>query len=105
MSAERLPLSGRLVLDLTRNVAGPYATMILADLGADVIKVEQPGRGDDTRQWGPPFWQGESAMFLALNRNKRSIALDLRDGAERERLGALAERADVLVESFRPGYL
>lgn len=100
-----LPLSGRTVLDLTRNVAGPYATMILAELGADVVKVEQPGRGDDTRQWGPPFWQGESAMFLALNRNKRSVALDLRDGADRERLAALARGADVLVESFRPGYL
>jgi crotonobetainyl-CoA:carnitine CoA-transferase CaiB-like acyl-CoA transferase len=105
MSSQPLPLAGRMVLDLTRNVAGPYATMILADLGADVVKVEQPISGDDTRQWGPPFWHGESAMFLALNRNKRSVSLDLRDGADRERLAALARRADVLVESFRPGYL
>src|SRR5205807_3098893 len=72
-----LPLDGVRVLDLTRNLAGPYATMILADLGADVIKVESPG-GDDTRQWGPPFWDGEGAVFLAANRNKRSIVLDLR---------------------------
>lgn len=100
-----LPLSGRVVVDLTRNLAGPFATMILAELGADVIKIEHPERGDDTRQWGPPFWRGESAMFLALNRNKRSIGLDLHAADAKERLASLLGGADVLVESFRPGYL
>ncbi len=99
-----LPLDGVNVLDLTRNVAGPYAAMILADLGADVVKVESP-EGDDTRQWGPPFWDGESPVFLAANRNKRSIVLDLRTGDAREALERLCRRADVLVESFRPGAL
>lgn len=99
------PLEGIRVLDLTRNVAGPYGTMILADLGADVVKVEHPVTGDDTRQWGPPFWQGESAMYLALNRNKRSLALDLHDRRAGERLAPLVREADVLIQSFRPGYL
>jgi crotonobetainyl-CoA:carnitine CoA-transferase CaiB-like acyl-CoA transferase len=99
-----LPLTGHHVLDLTRNLAGPYAAMILAELGADVIKVESPA-GDDTRQWGPPFWEGEGAVFLAVNRNKRSIVLDLRSDEARRALTALARRADVLLESFRPGAL
>ena len=99
-----LPLDGVRVLDLTRNVAGPYATMILAELGADVVKVEAPGRGDDTRAW-PPFWQGESASFLALNRNKRSVILDLKDPASRPVMERAIIWADVLVESFRPGAL
>jgi crotonobetainyl-CoA:carnitine CoA-transferase CaiB-like acyl-CoA transferase len=99
-----LPLNGIQVLDLTRNLAGPYASMILGELGADVVKVESPG-GDDTRLWGPPFWEGESAVFLAANRNKRSIALDLRTDEAREVMERLCRRSDVLLESFRPGAL
>lgn len=90
------------ILDLTKNVAGPFGTMILADLGADVIKVEEPGRGDDTRHFAP-HWEGESASFLALNRNKRSVAIDLKSAEGRKQALALAETADVVVESFRPG--
>ena len=99
------PLEGLVVADFSRVLAGPYATMLLGDLGADVIKVERPGGGDDTRAWGPP-WHGEdSTYYLVTNRNKRSVALDL--GAERDRELArrLGERADVLVESFRPGLM
>lgn len=99
-----LPLDGIRVLDLTRNLAGPYATMILAELGADVVKVESPD-GDDTRQWGPPFWTGQAPVFLAANRNKRSIVLDLRTDEAREVMERLCRRSDVLVESFRPGAL
>jgi formyl-CoA transferase/CoA:oxalate CoA-transferase len=93
------------VLDLTRNLAGPFCAMILGDLGAEVIKVESTGGGDDTRAWRPPEWGGESAPYLAANRNKRSIAVDLDqlDGVEVVR--ALAARADVVIESFRPGSL
>jgi formyl-CoA transferase/CoA:oxalate CoA-transferase len=98
-------LAGVRVLDLTRNLAGPFCTMILGDLGADVIKVESPGRGDDTRDWAPPAWNGESATFLAANRNKRSLAVDLDDPAGADIVRALARQADVLVESFRPGSL
>lgn len=101
----RLPLEGISVLDLTRNVAGPYATMILAELGADVVKVEHPGTGDDTRQWGPPFWGGDGPLFVALNRNKRSLTLDLRETDARTVLDRLVESADVVLESFRPGAL
>ncbi len=100
-----LPLQGRWVLDLTRNVAGPYAAMLLGELGAEVVKVEQPGRGDDTREWGPPFWEGWGPLFLTMNRNKRSITLDLRHTQTAEVLGRLAARCDVLLESFRPGVL
>ncbi len=100
-----LPLAGVRVLDLTRNVAGPYAAMILGELGAEVVKVERPRRGDDTREWGPPFWGPESSIFLALNRNKRSIALDLGRREARPVLERLVERSDVLLESFRPGGL
>jgi crotonobetainyl-CoA:carnitine CoA-transferase CaiB-like acyl-CoA transferase len=96
-------LSGLLVADFSRVLAGPYATMLLADLGADVVKVERPGTGDDTRSWGPPYAGGEATYFLAVNRNKRSIALDLRDPSDLEVARALAARADVLVENFRPG--
>jgi crotonobetainyl-CoA:carnitine CoA-transferase CaiB-like acyl-CoA transferase len=99
------PLAGLRVLDLTRNVAGPYAAMILAELGADVVKVERPGRGDDTRHWGPPFWAGEGPLFLALNRNKRSLTLDLGASWAREVLTRLVARSDVVLESFRPGAL
>ncbi|MED7926136.1 CoA transferase [Nonomuraea sp. LP-02] len=95
-------LDGLLVADFSRVLAGPYATMLLADLGAEVVKVERPGAGDDTREWGPPYGPGgEATYFLGVNRNKRSIALDLRADAEVAR--ALAARADVLVENFRPG--
>ncbi|HVD90924.1 MAG TPA: CoA transferase [Vicinamibacterales bacterium] len=97
------PLDGLVVLDFSRVLAGPYCTMQLADLGARVIKIEQPGRGDDTRAWGPPFVGGESAYFLSVNRNKESLALDLKHARARPILDALLSRADVLVENFRPG--
>ena len=96
---------GLRVVDLTRNLAGPYCTMVLADLGADVIKIEQPGAGDDTRSWAPPLWGGVSATFLAANRNKRSLAVDLDSPEGVDVVKSLASRADVLVESFRPGSL
>ena len=99
------PMEGVRVLDLTRNVAGPFATTILADLGAQVTKVEHPDGGDDTRQWGPPFVRGEGAMFLQLNRNKQSLALDLSHPAAREVMTRLVRVSDVVVESFRPGAL
>ncbi|HLB63136.1 MAG TPA: CoA transferase [Actinomycetota bacterium] len=100
-----LPLQGIRVVDFSRVLAGPLCTMILADLGADVVKVERPGSGDDTRAWGPPFLGGDAAYFLALNRNKRSIAIDLQteDGSAVAR--ALALRADVVIENFRPGLM
>jgi crotonobetainyl-CoA:carnitine CoA-transferase CaiB-like acyl-CoA transferase len=98
-------LAGISVLDLTRNFAGPYCSMLLGDLGADVIKVESPLAGDDTRQWRPPAWNGQSATFLAGNRGKRSIAIDLDDDAGREVARRLATRADVIISSFRPGSL
>lgn len=97
------PLDGITVLDLSRVLAGPYCTMQLGDLGARVIKIEQPGRGDDTRAWGPPFVKGESAYFLSINRNKESLALDLKQAAARPILDAILARADILVENFRPG--
>jgi len=98
------PLSGLLVADFSRVLAGPYCTMLLADLGADVIKVESPG-GDDTRNWAPPVRDGVSTYFLAINRNKRSVALDLREDADRAAAVELARRADVMVENFKPGGL
>ena len=98
-------LAGVSVLDLTRNLAGPYCTMLLGDLGADVVKVESPSSGDDTRQWRPPAWSDESATFLACNRNKRSIAVDLDADAGRDIVRSLAGQADVVVSSFRPGSL
>jgi crotonobetainyl-CoA:carnitine CoA-transferase CaiB-like acyl-CoA transferase len=105
MSSGRGPLAGLTVLDLTRVLSGPYCTMLLADMGARVIKIEQPGRGDETRAWGPPFVAGESAYFLSINRNKESVALDFKQPAGRKALDRLVERADVLVENFRPGTL
>jgi crotonobetainyl-CoA:carnitine CoA-transferase CaiB-like acyl-CoA transferase len=98
------PLDGLLVADFSRILAGPYATMLLADLGADVIKVEGPG-GDDTRTWQPPVRDGVSTYYLGVNRNKRSIALDLRDPDDRAAGQELARRADVFIENFRPGGL
>jgi crotonobetainyl-CoA:carnitine CoA-transferase CaiB-like acyl-CoA transferase len=99
-------LDGLLVADFSRVLAGPYATMLLADLGATVVKVERPGAGDDTRSWGPPFAaDGQSTYFQSVNRNKRSIALDLRDEADLRIARALADRADVLVENHKPGSL
>ena len=97
------PLTDLLVLDLSRVLAGPYCTMMLADLGAEVIKVEVPGQGDDTRQWGPPFVGGEAAYYLSVNRNKKSLTLNLKSERGREILRQLAHRADVLVENFRVG--
>ncbi|MDI6808930.1 MAG: CoA transferase [Candidatus Eisenbacteria bacterium] len=99
----RSPLDGVVILDLTRVLAGPYCTMILGDMGAEVIKVEPPGKGDDTRAWGPPFVDGESAYFLNINRNKKSITLNLKSEKGKEILRGLAKKADVLVENFRPG--
>ncbi|CAM5285718.1 CaiB/BaiF CoA transferase family protein [Streptomyces narbonensis] len=96
-------LDGIVVADFGRVLAGPYMTMLLADLGADVIKIERPGSGDDTRAWGPPFAGGEATYFLGVNRNKRSIELDLTDPEDLAAARAIVERADVLVENFRPG--
>ena len=103
MDAGTGALSGIVVADFGRVLAGPYMTMLLADLGADVIKIERPGSGDDTRAWGPPFVDGEATYFLGVNRNKRSVALDLTDPRGREAARAIVARADVLVENFRPG--
>ena len=99
------PLDGLTVLDLTRVLSGPYCTMQLADMGARVIKIERPGRGDDTRAWGPPFLHGESSYFLSINRNKQSVAIDFKHPEGRALLDALIARADVLVENFSPGTL
>jgi crotonobetainyl-CoA:carnitine CoA-transferase CaiB-like acyl-CoA transferase len=98
------PLDGLLVADFSRVLAGPYCTMILADLGADVIKVESPS-GDDTRHWMPPVREGVSTYYLSINRNKRSVALDLRNEGDRAAAAELARRADILVENFKPGGL
>jgi crotonobetainyl-CoA:carnitine CoA-transferase CaiB-like acyl-CoA transferase len=96
-----LPLSGINVLDLTQNVAGPYCTMLLGDLGAEVIKVERPKVGDDSRRWAPPYWGEQSTTFMALNRNKKSVALDLKHDEGQELLWDLVKRSDVLVQSLR----
>jgi formyl-CoA transferase len=98
-----LPLKGYRILDLSRILAGPYCTMILGDQGAEVIKVERPGVGDDTRTWGPPFSGGESAYYLCCNRNKKSIAIDLKKPEGLELVRELAKVSDVFVENFTPG--
>ena len=97
------PLSDLKVVDLTRVLAGPYLTMMLGDMGADVIKIEQPGSGDDTRRWGPPFVQGESTYYLAVNRNKRSVTLNLKHPRCREIVLQLVKDADIVVENFKVG--
>ncbi len=99
------PLAGLLVADLTQNVAGPYCTQILGDMGAQVVKVERPERGDDARAWAPPFWGEESAAFMAVNRNKRSLAVDMKAPEGRAILEKLIGRADVLVQSLRAGVI
>ncbi|HUO73109.1 MAG TPA: CoA transferase [Solirubrobacteraceae bacterium] len=98
-----LPLSAVRVLDFSRVLAGPYCTMLLADLGADVIKIERPGEGDETRSWGPPFAGGEAAYYLAVNRGKRSVALDLADDRAAPVVRRLVSDADVVIENFRAG--
>ncbi|MGY1915380.1 CaiB/BaiF CoA transferase family protein [Blastococcus sp. SYSU DS0973] len=103
-SAAPGPLSGLLVADFSRILAGPYATMLLADLGAEVVKVEGP-TGDDTRTWQPPVREGVSTYYMGINRNKRSVALDLKDDADADAARELARRADVVVENFKPGGL
>lgn len=100
---EMQPLKGYKVIDLTQALAGPYCSMVLADLGADVLKVERPKKGDDTRHMGPPFIEGESAAFLAVNRNKKSISLNLQSEEGVEVFKQLAKQADVIIENFRPG--
>jgi crotonobetainyl-CoA:carnitine CoA-transferase CaiB-like acyl-CoA transferase len=102
--SSRPPLAGITVVDLTRILAGPYCTMMLGDLGAEVIKIEPP-RGDDSRGWGPPFVSGESAYFLAVNRNKKSVCVNLKSDGGKDVLNRLIQQADVLVENFRPGTL
>ncbi|XP_063780954.1 succinate--hydroxymethylglutarate CoA-transferase isoform X2 [Pseudophryne corroboree] len=99
------PLEGVRILDLTRVLAGPFATMILGDLGADIIKVEKPGSGDDTRSWGPPFVGTESAYFLSVNRNKKSIAVNMKDPKGTKIIQELAQACDVLIENYIPGKL
>jgi formyl-CoA transferase/CoA:oxalate CoA-transferase len=99
------PLAGLTIVDLTRVLSGPYCTMLLADMGARVIKIEHPGRGDDTRAWGPPFVGEESAYFLSINRNKESVTLDLKNAEGRRILNQLISAADVVVENFRPGVM
>ena len=105
MTANAPPLEGVKVLDLTQIMAGPYCAMTLGDMGADVVKVEKPNGGDDARRMGPPFIEGESAAFLGINRNKRSIVADMRTDDGREIVQELARRSDILIQNFRPGSL
>nr|WP_211221439.1 CoA transferase [Ktedonobacter racemifer] len=98
-------LSGIRVVDFTRVVAGPYCTMLLGDLGAEIIKIEQPGKGDDTRSWGPPFVGGESAYFLSVNRNKKSVCLDLNNEDDLKVVHRLVAESDVMIENFRSGIM
>ncbi|CAF2203210.1 unnamed protein product [Rotaria magnacalcarata] len=101
----RLPLQGIKVLDLTRVLAGPFGSMILADYGADVIKVEKPGQGDDTRTWGPPYVEDQSAYFLSINRNKQSIAVDMSRKQGQTIIRELARKSDIVMENYLPGQL
>src|SRR5438034_9375474 len=100
-----LPLKGLRVIDLTKDVAGPFCTMILSDLGAEVIKIEKPGTGDETRAWGPPFVAGLSYYFISLNRGKKSVTLDLKTATAQKIIRKLVQDSDILVESFPPGTL
>lgn len=104
---DNFPLNGIRIVDLTRIVAGPYCTMILGDLGAEVIKIEKPGSGDEARNWGPPFISdtSESNYFISLNRNKKSICIDLKSQKGRELIYEMAKKSDVLVENYVPGKL
>ncbi len=97
------PLESILILDLSRALAGPYCSMMLADMGAEIIKIEMPGRGDDSRSWGPPFVEGESAYFMSVNRNKKSITLNLKNEKSKEIIEKLIKKADIIIENFRPG--
>lgn len=99
------PLAGVKVVDFTRILSGPYATMLLADLGAEVVKIERPGSGDETRGWGPPFWRGTSTYFAAVNRGKRSVSIDIADPEGRDLAMDLIAGSDVVVENFRPGVM
>ena len=98
-------MEGLRVLDLTRVLAGPFCTMILGDMGAEIVKVEQPGHGDDTRTWGPPFQGSESAYFLSVNRNKRGMTLNLKEPRAQEILRTLIRKSDVVIENFKLGTL
>src|SRR5207245_10336965 len=100
-----LPLEGLRVIDLTQDFAGPFCTMILSDLGAEVIKIEKPGGGDETRAWGPPFIDGISYYFLSLNRGKKSVVLDLKTRAGQRTIRKLVGDADIFVESSRSGQM
>ena len=100
-----LPLDGIVVLDMSRALAGPYCAQLLADMGADVIKIEMPGKGDDSRHWGPPFLEGESAYFMSINRNKRSLSLNIGTTRGKEIFKKLVKKADVVIENMRPGSL
>ncbi|MEK7715436.1 MAG: CaiB/BaiF CoA-transferase family protein, partial [candidate division NC10 bacterium] len=102
MTRAKGPLAGVRVLDLTRVLAGPFCAMLLGDMGAEVIKIEEPGKGDDTRSW-PPFAGGEATYFMAVNRNKRSVTLNLKAPEGQEVLKILVRKSDVLLENFRPG--
>jgi formyl-CoA transferase len=104
-SSDKEPLSGVKILDLCRVVSGPFATMHLGNLGADVVKIEDPRSGDESRRCGPPFVNGESSYFLSVNRNKRSCAVDLKSPAGRDAILELAKVADVVIDNFRPGTL
>jgi len=99
------PLEGIRVLDFSRLIAGPYCTMLLGDMGAEVIKVEQPGKGDDSRAFGPPFINGESVYFFSFNRNKKSITINLKTEEGKDIIRELIKKSDILVENFRPGYM
>ena len=99
------PLRGIRVIDMTRILAGPFCTMNLGDMGAEIIKIEQPGRGDDTRGWGPPFAGDQAAYFLGVNRNKKSVTLNLKDKRAQKLLGDLLRNADIIIENFKPGTL
>ena len=101
--SRRGPLSGIRVIDMTRILAGPFCTMNLGDMGAEIIKIEQPGKGDDTRSWGPPFAGDQAAYFLGINRNKKSITLNLKDKRGQKILGDLLKNADILIENFKTG--